>query len=183
MAKVGFIKGTKFVIPIGETSETIFLKDTDCVRLSFDNGGEVICGQSQLILLDDGYCEAIDCYDGFVNGVRIDGVELCGKHDTYDVSIANEEHTYEILVNGLFVKVHNIPDMQVIDGAPRGKWTKYIPYKVRETKNVVITHHRQKKPPRVDQSNLVLLGGAFEKTGDYDEVIGGGSQEMGSANK
>jgi hypothetical protein len=37
--------------------------------------------------------------------------------------------------------------------------------------------------PDIDKMFIVELGGPFEKIGDDDEAIGGGTQKVGSANK
>lgn len=38
-------------------------------------------------------------------------------------------------------------------------------------------------PLRLDKSYIVQLGGEFEKIGESDEAVGGGSQKVGSVNK
>lgn len=41
----------------------------------------------------------------------------------------------------------------------------------------------QVMPLRLDKSYIVQLGGEFEKIGENDEAVGGGSQKVGSVNK
>lgn len=175
---VGFVKGTKFVLPVGECSDVFILKDIECVRLSISNGGYIICGKNQEILLDDGFREAIDCYNGSVGGERIDGVELCGKMDTYDVSILSDEHTYGIMVKDNIITVHNLPNISTVPGASHG-WFKYVPYKKTEVRTIVKKRLVDKKV-KIDQSNLIKLGGIFEEIGGQDEAVGGGSQKVGA---
>lgn len=52
---------------------------------------------------------------------------------------------------------------------------------IRRTKTKVVSQDR--KQPDIDISRLVILGGPFEKIGERDEAIGGGSQKVGSANQ
>lgn len=53
------------------------------------------------------------------------------------------------------------------------------------TTTSVIGRSKVVKPKKVtiDEARLVILGGEFEKIGDDDEIIGGGDQKVGSANK
>lgn len=60
---------------------------------------------------------------------------------------------------------------------------KYIPYKKAKRVDIVVSKTEDSKVPNIDVSRLVILGGEFKKIGDKDEIIGGGNQKVGSANK
>ena len=178
MANTGFIKDTKIIIPFGRSSNIITMKNTYCVRVYLHDIGYFTCGENQLILCDEEFIEAIDCEGRIINGIEVDRVELCGRHNTYDITIDNDDHAYSILVNGHEIIVHNLPVITSDGGGHGTRYYKYIPYEETVTRTVTKTHI-VKKQPNVDQSNLVMLGGAFEEIGEEDEVIGGGSQKVG----
>ena len=50
-------------------------------------------------------------------------------------------------------------------------------------KNVIKTENEERGKITLDEAKLVQLGGAFQETGGKDEVVGGGSQKVGSDNQ
>lgn len=56
---------------------------------------------------------------------------------------------------------------------------KYIPYHTRQNVFVHTTATMKKKITPHDISNLVVLGGPFEKIGEESESVGGGFQKVG----
>ena len=55
---------------------------------------------------------------------------------------------------------------------------------IKQEKKVVIkTKEKEKGKITLDKSQLIILGGPFEKIGEKDEVVGEANQKVGSANK
>lgn len=177
MSDVGFVENTQFVLPAGGCGPMSILNDVTCVRLSFSNGGSIICGKDQLILLNDGWRKAIDCCSGKVNGIRIDNVEVCGVYDTYCVESYNEAHSYGVFVNGCVIVVHNLSIGYLL--GYQGKLFKYMPYEAERIVTVTKKHTTTENVVPVVANFMIMLGGPFEDIGNTNEAIGGENQKVG----
>ena len=60
---------------------------------------------------------------------------------------------------------------------------KNVPYNKKVSVVRTIVRKVPKDRPMLDKANLVILGGIFEKIGDDNEAIGGGSQKVGTNNQ
>lgn len=171
---------------VGATDAITF--DGHAVEVTFNGlySGYFICGCDQEIKVGRKWVKAKDL-EGMLIGkaTRVTRVVDVGIKTLYDYTIP-KTHSYKVHINGLELTAHNLnigKFLGINNSIAKQTWYMYIPY---EATKPVVLHKKQrerKEVTNIDKSELVNLGGTFEKVGDEDEALGGGNQKVGTNNQ